>query len=138
MLLLTLSSFGLNDTIVLVVDLFKTRSSSALVMLNVIDLPLIAQVPPIVPVTAWPSVVLMKPTGRTWATKLPLALNDMDSLTSPTMLVPNQSPTIVAEYSASLTGAEHDVESPQATSTPNKDKRVSFLDIDALNLVVMF
>jgi hypothetical protein len=55
------------------------------------------------------------------------------------MLVPNQSPTIVAEYSASLTGAlEHDVESPQATSTPNKDKRVSFLDIDALNLVVMF
>ena len=138
-LLLTLSSFGLNDTIVLVVDLFKTRSSSALVMLNVIDLPLIAQVPPIVPVTAWPSVVLMKPTGRTWATKLPLALNDMDSLTSPTMLVPNQSPTIVAEYSASLTGAtEHDVESPQATSTPNKDKRVSFLDIDALNLVVMF
>ena len=138
-LLLTLSSFGLNDTIVLVVDLFKTRSSSALVMLNVIDLPLIAQVPPIVPVTAWPSVLLMKPTGRTWATKLPLALNDMDSLTSPTMLVPNQSPTIVAEYSASLTGAiEHDVESPQATSTPNKDKRVSFLDIDALNLVVMF
>ena len=138
-LLLTLSSFGLNDTIVLVVDLFKTRSSSAVVMLNVIDLPLIAQVPPIVPVTAWPSVLLMKPTGRTWATKLPLALNDMDSLTSPTMLVPNQSPTIVAEYSASLTGAiEHDVESPQATSTPNKDKRVSFLDIDALSLVVMF
>jgi len=138
-LLLTLSSFGLNDTIVLVVDLFKTRSSSAVVMLNVIDLPLIAQVPPIVPVTPWPSVLLMKPTGRTWATKLPLTLNDMDSLTSPTMLVPNQSPTIVAEYSASLTGAlEHDVESPQATSTPNKDKRVSFLDIDALNLVVMF
>ena len=138
-LLLTLSSFGLNDTIVLVVDLFKTRSSSALVMLNVIDLPLIAQVPPIVPVTPWPSVLLMKPTGRTWATKLPLALNDMDSLTSPTMLVPNHSPTIVAEYSTSLTGAtEHDVESPQATSTPNKDKRVSFLDIDALNLVVMF
>ena len=139
MLLLTLSSFGLNDTIVLVVDLFKTRSSSALVMLNVIDLPLIAQVPPIVPVTPWPSVLLMKPTGRTWATKLPLALNDMDSLMSPTTLVPNHSPTIVAEYSASLTGAiEHDVESPQATSTPNKDKRVSFLDIDALNLVVMF
>ena len=104
-LLLTISSFGLNDSIVLVVDLFKTRSSSALVMLNVIDLPLIAQVPPIVPVTPWPSVLLMKPTGRTWATKLPLALNDMDSLTSPTMLVPNQSPTIVAEYSASLTGA---------------------------------
>jgi hypothetical protein len=128
---------------VLVVDLFKTRSSSALVMLNVIDLPLIAQVPPIVPVTPWPSVLLMKPTGRTWATKLPLALNDMDSLMSPTMLVPNHSPTIVVEYSASLTGAfsEHDVESPQATSTPNKDKRVSFislLNIDALNLVIMF
>ena len=141
-LLLTISSFGLNVSIVLVVDLFKTRSSSALVMLNVIDLPLIAQVPPIVPVTTWPSVLLMKPTGRTWATKLPLALNDMDSLMSPTMLVPNHSPTIVAEYSASLTGAtfgEHDVE--QATSTPNKDKRVifmSFLNIDALNSVVMF
>jgi hypothetical protein len=137
-LLLTISSFGLNVSIVLVVDLFKTRSSSALVMLNVIDLPLIAQVPPIVPVTTpWPSVLLMKPTGRTWATKLPLALNDMDSLTSPTMLVPNHSPTIVAEYSASLTGVtfgEHDVE--QATSTPNKDKRVIFisvLNIDALN-----
>ena len=143
-LLLTISSFGLNVSIVLVVDLFKTRSSSALVMLNVIDLPLIAQVPPIVPVTPWPSVLLMKPTGRTWATKLPLALNDMDSLVSPTMLVPNHSPTIVAEYSASLTGAtfgEHDVESPQATSTPNKDKRVIFislLNIDALNLVIMF
>jgi hypothetical protein len=143
-LLLTISSFGLNVSIVLVVDLFKRRSSSALVMLNVIDLPLIAQVPPIVPVTPWPSVLLMKPTGRTWATKLPLALNDMDSLMSPTMLVPNHSPTIVAEYSASLTGAtfgEHDVESPQATSTPNKDKRVIFislLNIDALNLVIMF
>ena len=142
-LLLTMSSFGLNDSIVLVVDLFKTRSSSALVMLNVIDLALIDQVPPIVPVTPWPSVLLMKPTGRTWATKLPLALNDMDSLVSPTMLVPNHSPTIVAEYSASLTGAtlEHDVESPQATSTPNKCKRVifiSFPNIDVLNLVVMF
>jgi hypothetical protein len=57
--LLTISSFGLNVSIVLVVDLFKTRSSSALVMLNVIDLPLIAQVPPIVPVTTpWPSVLL--------------------------------------------------------------------------------
>ena len=138
-LLLTISSFGLNVSIVLVVDLFKTRSSSALVMLNVIDLPLIAQVPPIVPVKPWPwpNVLLIKPTGRTWATKLPLALNDMESLVSPTMLVPNHSPTIVAEYSASLTGAtfgEHDVESPQATSTPNKDKRVifiSFLNIDA-------
>ena len=42
-LLLTKSLFGLNDSIVLIVDLFKTRSSSALVMLNVIDLPLIAQ-----------------------------------------------------------------------------------------------
>ena len=58
-LLLTISSFGLNASIVLVVDLFKTRSSSALVMLNVIDLPLIAQVPPIVPVTPLPSVLLM-------------------------------------------------------------------------------
>jgi hypothetical protein len=83
-LLLTISSFGLKVSIVLVVDLFKTRSSSALVMLNVIDFPLIAQVPPIVPVTPWPSVLLMKPTGRTWATKLPLALNEMDSLMSPT------------------------------------------------------
>ena len=135
-LLLTKSLFGLNDSIVLIVDLFKTRSSSALVMLNVIDLPLIAQVPPIVPVTPWPSVLLMKPSGRTCDTKLPLALNDMDSFMSPT--VPNQSPTIVAEYSASLTGAtfgEHDVESPQTTSTPNKDKRVmsiSFLNIGAL------
>ena len=82
-LLLTISSFGLNVSIVLVVDLFKTRSSSALVMLNVIDLPLIAQVPPIVPVTPWPNVLLMKPTGRTWATKLPLALNDMDFLCLP-------------------------------------------------------
>ena len=93
--LLTISSFDLNDSIVLVVDLFKTRSSSALVMLNVIDLPLIAQVPPIVPVTPWPSVSLMKPSGRTWDTKLPLERNEMDSFMSPT--VPNQSPTIVAE-----------------------------------------
>jgi hypothetical protein len=68
----------------------------------------------------------------------------MDSLTSPTMLVPNHSPTIVAEYSASLTSAtfgEHDVESPQATSTPNKDKRVIFislLNIEALTLLIMF
>lgn len=124
---LTTSSFGLNDSIVLVVDLFKTRSSSALAMLNVIDLPLIAQVPPIVPVTPWPSVLLIKPSGRTWDTKLPLARNDMDSFVSPT--VPNQSPTIVAEYSASLTGAagEQDVESPQTISTSNKETAAIFI-----------
>ena len=89
-LLLTTSSFGLNASIVLVVDLFKTRSSSALAMFNVIDLPLIAQVPRIVPVTPWPSVLLINPCGRKWDTKSPLALNDMVSFMSPT--VPIQSP----------------------------------------------
>jgi hypothetical protein len=93
-LLLTTSSFGLNDSIVLVVDLFKTRSSSALVTFNVIDLPFIAQVPPIVPVTPWPSVLLMNPCGRKWDTKPPPALNDIASFMSPT--VPIQSPTIFA------------------------------------------
>ena len=91
-------------------------------MLNVIDLPLIAQVPPIVPVTPWPSVLLMKPSGRKWDTKLPLALNDMVSFMSPT--VPIQSPVIFAEYSASLTDApfgEHD-----AVSSANETKQAIF------------
>ena len=121
-LLLTTSSFGLNASIVLVVDLFRTRSSSALAMFNVIDLPLIAQVPSIVPVTPWPSVLLMKPCGRKWDTKVPFALNDMVSFMSPT--VPIQSPIIFVEYSASLTDAtfgEHD-----AVNRANETRQVIF------------
>jgi hypothetical protein len=60
-LLLTTSSFGLNVSIVAAAALFKTRSSSALLMVSVIDFPLITHVPRIVPVTPCPSVLLMKP-----------------------------------------------------------------------------
>src|ERR1700678_1251805 len=97
----TTSSVELNISILLVVALFKTRSFSALSMFNVIDFPLIAHVPRIVPVMPWPRVLLMNPLGRTWLTNPPLAPNDIDSFVSPT--VPRQSPTIFDEYSASPT-----------------------------------
>lgn len=124
MLLLTTSWSGLNASIVLVVARFKTRSSCALLMFNVIDLPVIAHVPRIVPVTPWPSVLLMNPRGRTSDTNLPSAVNVIVSFASPT--VPCQPPMILAGYSASATGAtsgEHD-ESPHASKSPNKNKRI--------------
>jgi hypothetical protein len=62
-LLLTTISSVLNDSIVLVVSLFNRRSSCAELTFNVVILPLIAQVPRIVPVTPWPRVLLMKPRG---------------------------------------------------------------------------
>ena len=49
--LLTTISFGLNVSIVLVTVGLTTCTSSALLMFRVIDFPLIAQVPRIVPVT---------------------------------------------------------------------------------------
>jgi len=105
-LLLTISSFVLTVSIVAVATLFKTRSSSALLMFNVIDFPLITQAPRIVPVTPWPRVVLMNPPDRTEDTNPPSARNDMVSFVPPTS--PRQSPTIFDEYSASATGAAFD------------------------------
>jgi hypothetical protein len=122
-LLLTTSSFGLNVSIVLVATLFRTSTSSALPMVNDIVFPLIAHVPRIVPVTPWLRVLLMNPERRSWDTYRPSASNDIVSFLSPTLAC--QSPTIFAEYSASPMGAtsgEHD-KSPQANSTPNKNKR---------------
>ena len=59
--LLTISSFGLKLSIVLIVFVFKRRASSALLMFNVITFPLMVQVPRTVPVAPWPSVLLMNP-----------------------------------------------------------------------------
>ena len=123
----TTSSVGLRLSIVLVVVLFNTRSSSALLMFNVTDFPLMAHVPRIVPVTPWPRVLLMNPRGRTCDTNLPSAPNDIVSLVSST--APRQSPTIFAGYSASLTGAaagEHD-ENPQANRAATRKKRAIFI-----------
>ncbi len=88
---------------VLEVTLFFTRSSSALVIFNVMVLPLMAHVPRIVPVTPWESVLLMKPWRRNWAMKLPSPLKVIDSFMLPT--VSRQLPTIFALYSASATGS---------------------------------
>ncbi len=84
------------------VTLFVTRSSSALVIFNVMVLPLMAHVPRIVPVTPWERVLLMNPRGRDWAMKLPSPPKAIDSSMSPT--VRSQLPTIFALYSASGTG----------------------------------
>ena len=91
-LLLTTISFSLNVSIVLVVALFERRTSSALLMFNSMDFPLIAHVPRIVPVTPWPRVLLINPRLRSWDTNVPSALNDIVSLLSPTS--PHQLPTI--------------------------------------------
>ena len=70
---------------VLEVTLLFTRSSSALVIFNVMVLPLTAQVPRIVPVTPWESVLLMNPWGRNCAMKLPPPLKVIDSFMLPTV-----------------------------------------------------
>jgi len=92
------SSSRLKAKMVLEVTLLFTRSSSALVIFNVMVLPLMAQVPRIVPVTPWESVLLMNPWGRNCAMKLPPPLKVIDSFMLPT--VPRQLPTILALYSA--------------------------------------
>ena len=92
------SSSWLKARMVLEVTLLFTRSSSALVIFNVIVLPLMAQVPRIVPVTPWESVLLMNPWGRNCAMKLPPPLKVIDSFMLPT--VPSQLPTIFALYLA--------------------------------------
>ena len=48
-----------------------TRSSSALVILNVMVLPLMVHIPRIVPIAPCESVLLMNPWGRKWAMKPP-------------------------------------------------------------------
>ena len=63
------SSSWLKARMVLEVTLLFTRSSSALVIFNVMVLPLMAQVPRIVPVTPWERVLLMNPWGRKCAMK---------------------------------------------------------------------
>ena len=88
------SSSWLKARMVLEVTLLFTRSSSALVIFNVMVLPLMAQVPRIVPVTPWESVLLMNPWGRNCAMKLPSALKVIDSFMLPR--VPSQLPTIFA------------------------------------------
>ena len=117
------SSFASNFSIVPVVDLFRTDASSALLIFKEIFFPLMTQAPRIVPVTPWPRVPLMNPVRRTWAAKLPSALNDTASASFPTW--PRQSPTIAFEYSPSDTGVppcEHE-ESSHASSKPNKSER---------------
>ena len=108
---------------VLEVTLFFSRSSSALVIFKVMVLPLMVHVPRIVPVTPWERVLLMKPWGRNWATKLPSALKVIASFMSPT--VPSQLPTILAPYSASATGfAGVQAETPKANAS-NKPSRLN-------------
>jgi len=120
---LTTSSFVSNFSIVPVVDLFRTDASSALLIFKEIFFPLMTQAPRIVPVTPWPRVPLMNPVRRTWAAKLPSALNDTASASFPTW--PLQFPTIAFGYSPSDTGlpsCEHE-ESSHASSKPNKSER---------------
>jgi hypothetical protein len=77
--LLTVSSLGLNDSIVAPAALFDTRSGSELPTFNAKDLPLISYFSRTVLVTAWPSVMLMNPRGRTEDTNRPSLPNDIDS-----------------------------------------------------------
>ena len=116
------SSPWLKARMVLEVTLLFTRSSSALVIFNVMVLPLMAQVPRIVPVTPWESVLLMNPRGRNCATKLPSPLKVIDSFMLPT--VPSQLPTIFALYSASATGfAGLQDETPKANARSRPEPR---------------
>ena len=78
--------------IVLDVAPFAARASSALVIVNVMTLPAMAQVPRIVPATPCESVLLMKPRSRSWARNPPSLRNEIDSFMSPTL--PCQAPTI--------------------------------------------
>ncbi len=72
--LFTTISSGSNFSIVLRVAMSARRASCALVMLRVIAFPLICQVPRTVPVTLSPSVLLMKPRGRTSLSNFPSAI----------------------------------------------------------------
>src|SRR4029077_17799736 len=116
---------------VLEVTLLFTRSSSALVIFNVMVLPLMAQVPRIVPVTPWESVLLMNPWGRNCAMKLPLPLKVIDSFMLPT--APSQLPTIFALYSASPTGfarVQDETLKANARSRPRRTKlKLCFIGI---------
>ena len=117
------SSSWLKARMVLEVTLLFTRSSSALVIFNVMVLPLMAQVPRIVPVTPWESVLLMNPWGRNCAMKLPPPLKVIDSFMLPT--VPSQLPTIFALYSASATGlagVQDETPKANASSRPSRPK----------------
>jgi hypothetical protein len=120
---LTTSSFASNFSIVPVVDLFRTDTSSALLIFKEMFFPSMTQAPRIVPVTPWPRVPLMNPVRRTWATKLPSALNDTASASFPTW--PLQFPTIAFGYSPSDTGLPscEQEESSHASSKPNKSER---------------
>ena len=62
-LLLTISSFVLNISIVVVAALLKVRLPSALLIFNVIVLPLITHVPRMVPVAPWLRVHADEPPG---------------------------------------------------------------------------
>jgi hypothetical protein len=125
--LLIVSSFCLNDSIVLVVALSKSEASFVPLILRVMTLPSIVQVPRMVPVTPWSSVLLMNPPGMTLETNLPSAPNEIVSFVSPT--VPIQSPTIVVAYCASGTGAPsraHD-EKPDANVSASRVNRMMFI-----------
>jgi hypothetical protein len=101
-------------------EAFRRRAVSAM---EEMFFPSMTQAPRIVPVTPWPRVPLMNPVRRTWATKLPSALNDTASASFPTW--PLQFPTIAFGYSPSDTGlpsCEHE-ESSHASSKPNKSER---------------
>ena len=131
---LTTSKFVSNFSMVPVADLFRTDTSSALLIFNEMFFPLMTQAPRIVPVTPWPRVPPMNPVRRTRAIKLPSALNDTASASFPTW--PLQFPTIAFGYSASDTGlpsCEHE-ESSHASSKPNKSERtIVIIDVMIAN-----
>src|SRR5437868_1302379 len=124
---------------VLEVTLLFTRSSSALVIFNVMVLPLMARVQRIGPVTPWGSVLLMSPWGRNCAMKLPPPLKVIDSFMLPT--VPSQLPTIFALYSASATGfAGMQDQTPRANtrSRPSRTKmKLCFMGIFSYQVLLV-
>ena len=133
------NSSWLKARMVLEVTLFFTRSSSALVMFNVMVLPLMAHVPRIVPMTPWESVLLMKPWGCNWAMKLPSPLKVIDSFMLPT--VPCQLPTIFALYSASATGSagvQDETPKANARSRPSRTKlKLCFMGIFSYQVLLI-
>ena len=133
------SSSWLKARMVLEVTLLFTRSSSALVIFNVMVLPLTAQVPRIVPVTPWESVLLMNPWGRNCAMKLLSPLKVIDSFMLPT--VPSQLPTIFALYSASATGfggVQDETPKANARSRPSRTKlKLCFIGIFSYQMLLV-
>ena len=133
------SSSWLNARMVLEVTLLFTRSSSALVIFNVMVLPLMAHVPRIVPVTPWESVLLMNPWGRNCATKVPPPLKVIDSFMLPT--VPSQLPTILALYSVSATGfagVQDQTPKANARSRPSRTKlKLCFIGIFSYQVLLV-